>query len=77
MLEELLSQLNTIRDEALAALENAKSDADIEAVKNRTIGRSGAITALSPMMGKIPPENKKQAGMAFNEVKVAITRNCE
>ena len=36
MLEELLSQLNTIRDEALAALENAKSDADIEAVKNRT-----------------------------------------
>ena len=77
MLEELLSQLNTIRDEALAALENAKSDADIEAVKNRTIGRSGAITALSPMMGKIPPENKKQAGMTFNEVKVAITSALE
>ncbi len=72
MLQELLKQLSGIKAEALAALRNAKSDADIEEVKNRTLGRNGAVTALREMMGKIPPESKREAGMAFNETKNAI-----
>ncbi len=72
MLEELLNQLRQITQEALEALSKAASEADVEAVKNRTLGRSGAVTALSPMMGKLPNEAKRDAGKAFNETKTAI-----
>ena len=72
MLEELLSQLKAITEDALSALAAAKTDADVEAVKNRTLGRNGAVTALSPMMGKLPNESKRDAGKAFNETKTAI-----
>ena len=72
MLEELLQQLQTITGDAKTALAAAATPADIEAVKNRTLGRNGAVTALSPMMGKLPNEDKRAAGMAFNEAKQAI-----
>ena len=72
MLEELLQQLRAITAEAKTALSAASTPADVEAVKNRTLGRNGAITALSPMMGKLPAEDKKAAGMAFNEAKQGI-----
>ena len=54
MLEELLQKLQAITADAKTALSAASTPADVEAVKNRTLGRSGAITALSPMMGKLP-----------------------
>ena len=57
MLEELLTKLREITASAAADLEAAKTEADIDAVKNRTLGRNGAITALSPMMGKLPNES--------------------
>lgn len=72
MLEQLLKQLDEIRTGALSALESAKTEAEIEEVKNRTLGRSGAVTALRSMMAQIPPESKREAGMAFNETKNTI-----
>ncbi len=72
MLEELLAELQKISSAAAADLAAAKNDADVEAVKNRTLGRNGAITALSPMMGKLPNEAKRDAGKAFNEAKNTI-----
>lgn len=72
MLDELLKQLQTITSDALAELASAKTESEVEAVKNKTTGRSGSITALSPMMGKLSPEAKPQAGKAFNEAKTAI-----
>ena len=72
MLEELLTKLREITADAEASLAQAKNEGDIDAVKNKTIGRSGAITALSPMMGKLPPESKRDAGKAFNEAKTKI-----
>jgi len=74
MLEELLQQLQAISSDAVASLNAADSDAAIEAVKNRTLGRSGAITALSPQMGQLPKEDKRAAGLAFNEAKTAIQK---
>ena len=72
MLEELLQKLQAITADAKSALTAASTPADVEAVKNRTLGRNGAITALSPMMGKLPAEDKRAAGMAFNEAKQGI-----
>ncbi len=72
MLEELLNKLKEITAEAENSLASAKTESDIDAVKNKTIGRNGAITALSPVMGQIPPEAKRDAGKAFNEAKNKI-----
>lgn len=72
LLEQLLKELRGIRDDALKALKGASTEADVEAVKNRTLGRNGAITALSPKMGEVPRESKREAGIEFNEAKNAI-----
>lgn len=71
-LEELLQNLQHIADDAVNELLKAENPAAIESVKNRTLGRSGAITQLSPLMGKLPNEDKKAAGMAFNRCKTDI-----
>ncbi len=72
LLEQLLKELRSIRDDALNALKKASTEADVEAVKNRTLGRNGAITALSPQMSAVPREGKREAGIEFNDVKNAI-----
>ncbi len=72
MLNELLDKIKVIISDAETSLASASSEADIEAVKAKTVGRNGALTALSPMMGKVPPEMKRDAGKAFNEAKISI-----
>ena len=49
-LREKLKEITSSATEALAA---ATTEADVENVKNKTIGRNGSLTALAPMMGKI------------------------
>ena len=51
MLNELLEKLKTVTAEATQALAAAATPADVENVKNKTIGRNGELTALAPMMG--------------------------
>ncbi len=70
---ELLEEIRKIVADAKAALAEAKTEGDAEAVRAKTIGRNGSFTALSPMMGKIPPERKREAGQAFNEAKQTLT----
>lgn len=77
MLNELLAKLKEISDYALKSLSEAKNEADVEAVKNKTIGRNGSLTALSPIMGKLAPEEKREAGKAFNETKITIVNGID
>lgn len=69
---ELLEKIQSIVEEARQALASAKSESDVEAVRAKTIGRNGAFTALGPLMGKIPPEQKREAGKAFNDGKQTL-----
>ena len=77
MLNELLEKLKAATEEATAALAAAATEADVEGVKNRTIGRSGVLTALAPMMGKLAKEDKPAAGKAFNEAKTTVQKLLE
>lgn len=72
MLNELLEKLKEITAGAKDALAAATSEAEVENVKNKTVGRNGSLTALSPMMGKVAKEDKPQAGKAFNEAKNSL-----
>ena len=74
---ELLDKIQTILEETKNALSSAKTEADIEAVRAGTIGRNGSFTALGPLMGKVPPEQKREAGIAFNQGKQAINAMLE
>ena len=77
MLNELLEKLTEITSSATEALAAATTEADVENVKNKTIGRNGSLTALAPMMGKIAKEDKPVAGNAFNEAKTTIQNQLE
>lgn len=74
---ELLEKIQTILEETRTALSSAKNEADIEAVRAGTIGRNGSFTALGPLMGKVPPEQKREAGIAFNQGKQSINTMLE
>ncbi len=74
---ELLDQIQAIVREAETALASAKTENDVETIRAKTIGRNGAFTALGPLMGKIPPEEKPVAGRAFNEAKQTLLAKIE
>ncbi len=74
---ELLDQIQSIVREAETALASAKTENDVETIRAKTIGRNGAFTALGPLMGKIPPEEKPVAGRAFNEAKQTLLAKIE
>ncbi|MBR4662732.1 MAG: phenylalanine--tRNA ligase subunit alpha, partial [Lentisphaeria bacterium] len=77
MLDELIAKLKSITADAEQALKAAAGPADVEAVKNKTIGRNGELTALAPMMGKLAKEDKPAAGKAFNEAKTTVQKLLE
>ena len=77
MLDELIAKLKSITADAEQALKAAAGPADVEAVKNKTIGRNGELTALAPMMGKLAREDKPAAGKAFNEAKTTVQKLLE
>ena len=74
---ELLEKIQSILEETRTALSSAKTEADIEAVRAAAIGRNGSFTALGPLMGKVPPEQKREAGIAFNQGKQSINAMLE
>ena len=77
MLNELLEKLNKISAAVEKEFAAASSAAEIENAKVKFTGRNGSITALAPMMGKIPKEDKPAAGKAFNEAKALVAKCME
>lgn len=55
-----------------AELADASDEAAIYQVQVRFLGKKGSVTALRQLMGKVPPDQRKALGQAFNEVKDAM-----
>jgi phenylalanyl-tRNA synthetase alpha chain len=62
-------QLEEIRARAIAELEAGASDAQIEAVRVRVLGRSGELTEIMRRMREVPNEGKPAIGRLVNEIK--------
>lgn len=64
--------MEDIRQQFVADLAKASSPKEVEDVRVRYLGRKGSITTLmkSVDFGKISPEEKKQFGQRWNELKV-------
>lgn len=73
----MLDELESIRTEALAAIEAASNAAAIEAARVGYLGKKGGLAAAAAGMRDVPPELKKDVGQKLNEVRTAITEALE
>ncbi len=66
MSNPIVEQINSALEDAEKTLAAAMSEAEVEEVRIRILGRKGLLPSLSGGMGALSPEERKEAGMAFN-----------
>lgn len=65
-------EIQNTKSEALAQILSAKNAEELEELRIVYLGRSGKLTNLTKRLKEIPQEEKKQVGIAINEVKNTI-----
>jgi phenylalanyl-tRNA synthetase alpha chain len=68
----LLSQIEPLRQSALADMKSAPDLAALERAKGNWIGTHGQFTALLKQLGSLPKEDRPAAGRLINEAKVQL-----
>ena len=66
------AQLESIREKALAEIENAHTLAELDAIRVRYAGKKGEVTAILKQMGKLSAEERPVMGALANEVRSNI-----
>jgi len=67
-----VQDLEQLTAEARDAIEKADSLQALDAVRVGYLGKKGSLTALLKGLGKLPPEQRREAGQAINEAKRAL-----
>ena len=70
-------QLENIRLQAIAALEEANSPAALEELRVKYLGKKGELTAVLKMMGKLSAEERPVMGALANAVRADIEAKLE
>ncbi len=70
-------QLESIRKNALSALEAAATPAALEELRVRLLGKKGELTAVLKQMGGLTPEERPVMGQLANSVRAAIEEKLE
>ena len=68
----MIERLGAWREEALAALEAAGSEQEVERIRLAYLGASGHVTLELRTLGTLPADERPRAGRAANEAKRAI-----
>ena len=72
-LQNFLSSLDSLQSEAIATLEAASDSDAFEAARIKYVGqKKGALKEIQKQMGSVAAEDRKSAGMKFNQVKQQI-----
>ena len=71
------SQIDSLRLEAIAALETANDARSLEAVRIRYLGKNGAISRLSEGMREVPKEDRPRLGKLLNELRQEVLASLE
>lgn len=66
------TDVQTLKDELIAAVEAASDSAALETLRVEALGKKGKLTALMKTLGKMEPEERKAFGASLNEVKKAV-----
>ena len=70
-------QLENIRAQALASLNEAATPADLEELRVKWLGKKGELTAVLKMMGKLSAEERPIMGQMANAVRAEIEEKLE
>lgn len=62
-------ELLTLRTQALGELDSVAEKSDIEALRQRYLGRKGLFTLVLKKMADVPPEERPAVGNLINQVK--------
>ena len=73
-LSDLTRDLETLRDEALAAVARASDVAALEALELDILGKKGRLTSVLRGIGALPAEDRPRVGAVANVVRQAIER---
>jgi len=68
-----MSDIETLENEIVTAIENAADEAALEGVRVGSLGKKGSISAKMKTLGQMDPEERKQAGPALNGLKTRVT----
>ena len=68
----MLTEIEDLKSEALAALAAAATREEVETVRARFLGRQGVITEQLRGLGALPAGERPAAGQALNQVKNAL-----
>ena len=71
------AQLENIRLEALALLDDAKTPAQLDELRVRFLGKKGEVTAVLKLMGKLSAEERPIMGQLANAVRAEIEEKLE
>jgi len=71
-LSDLTQQLETLRDEALAAIVASDDVAGLEAIDLDVLGKKGRLTGVLRGIGALPAEDRPRVGAIANAVREAI-----
>lgn len=71
-------RIDRLRDDFRRELEAVATDAEATAMRDRWVGRkSGLLTAEMKTLGKLSPEERRQAGQLLNELKDEVEASIE
>ncbi|MEA3277255.1 MAG: phenylalanine--tRNA ligase subunit alpha [Pseudomonadota bacterium] len=77
MIEESGLGIEQLRKDALEKIAAATDLASLDQVRVRFLGKSGVLTAQLKQLGKLPKEQRPEAGQAINRAKVAVQEAIE
>ena len=73
----LKDQLKAMQAAALEAVAAAQSNADLEALRVKYLGKKGEVTAILKQMGKLDAEMRPVIGALANEVRQTLETSLE
>jgi phenylalanyl-tRNA synthetase alpha chain len=71
--QEIISRLHSLTGEFQAKISTLNTEQEIRDHQAAFISKKGAMAELQGLLGKIPPDDRKTVGAAFNEAKMRIT----
>ena len=66
---DMIDELTDQEKAAIAAIDGAQTVAELVEAKTANLGKGAALTAAQRALGSLPPEDRKAAGQALNEVR--------
>jgi len=73
----MLQDIEQLKHQAEAAIDGADDLAALDAIRVQYLGRQGEMTAHLKSLGKLPAQERPQAGQAINAVKEALVSALE